>query len=256
MPSVAAILTIFSHRARVPLGKCPVTDFFSRRRLGSLTSFGQGWPINRRRKRPGVRWGGTIPEAGWGSGKCGRQEAQNGASQERQFGQAPDPFRVVNKPTAGADHSPGAPRDALRRPAVFVDCPHTFRLEGDWRRQQPGLFERRVGDGVPVKNPVLRVRRPPFTPRVRQISARSWRRSSSQADVSSGGVAASVVPLYRRANGRTNVPYFALRPQRWSGRPLRRAVKLVAGRMRERSIPASCSALMFTPASTTAIASS
>jgi hypothetical protein len=157
--------------------------------------------------------GFTIPEAGWGSGECGRQETQHGAGQERQCGQALDTFRVVHTLTVGADHLLGAHRDVRHRPAVFVHGPHTFRLEFDRRRQQPGLFEGRVGDGVHVKNPVLRVRRHLVQNQVAPNLGAQLASILLPGVCFVGGVAASVLPLYWRANGRTNVPSFALRPR-------------------------------------------
>jgi len=163
---------------------------------------------------PWRSFGFTIPEAGWGSGECGRQQAQHGAGQEHQCGQALDTFRGVHTLTVGADHLRGAHRDVRHRPAVRVHCPHTFRLECDWRRQQPGLFESRVGDGVHVKNPVLRVRRHLVHNQVAPtLGAQLASVLLPALYVASGGVAASVLPLYWRANGRTNVPSFALRPR-------------------------------------------
>ncbi len=44
-------------RARCPLSKCAVNDFFSRNRCGSSATLGNGLPINCRLKRPGVLFG-------------------------------------------------------------------------------------------------------------------------------------------------------------------------------------------------------
>ena len=49
--------SVFVLRARYPLGKWAVTDFFSRSCLGSMASLGNGLPMSVRRRRPGVRFG-------------------------------------------------------------------------------------------------------------------------------------------------------------------------------------------------------
>ena len=47
----------FALRARFPLGKWAVAEFFSRSCPESMASFGNGLPISTRRRRPGVRFG-------------------------------------------------------------------------------------------------------------------------------------------------------------------------------------------------------
>ena len=68
------------------------------------------------------RWLGlTIPKAGRRDREGGRQETQDRASQQGQFGEALDAFEVVNELAMGTHHLFGAERDLLDGSTVGVN---------------------------------------------------------------------------------------------------------------------------------------
>ena len=100
----------------------------------------------------------TVPKASrlWtsGSGKDG----QDGASEERDFGEAVDSFGGMDELAMGTDHLLGGEGELLDRPAVGVEGIDALSRKRDRSGEQPRLFERRVMKGIDIEGVVSRVR--------------------------------------------------------------------------------------------------
>jgi len=113
-------LTRFCRRwAKIPLGKCAMTEFFFRIRAESGKLAESGCPVSARRKRPGVALGARSQKPvgiggnpfGYAQDRLGRYIRENRSCQKRNLRQTLYTFRGVNKLANRTNHPFGYAQD-------------------------------------------------------------------------------------------------------------------------------------------------